>query len=458
MAITLRENQILPVKIGCDFFQQKKAEPSLIVCPTAWGKSVLIAKVTESITDNVLCLQPGRDLLSQNLEKYTLLGGRASVYSASFGSKRLSRVVYATIGSIKEIGNRFKEMGFTKMIIDEADQYPRSEGMLGKFLKDSGISHVMGVTATPLKLQSNIDQYGRPYSKLVMLTSNSKKGRFYKEIISVSQIQEIIKLGYWAKLHYEQYDLDETGLRFNSTMADFTEESVKKVYESNDIHGKILQKLVDMSGRKSILVFVPSIQDAIALVARTPGAAAVYSGMPDKDRIKVTQGFKDLRIRTVYNVNIFGVGFDHQRLDGIIDGFPTGSLTRYYQRYGRGTRIHPLKADCLIVDFAGNVKRFGKIEHFYYEKEGSLWKLYGEGDVLLSGIPLHEIGKFRKNPLPESALSASTDIVMPFGKHIGKKLSEVPKSYFAWMLGGDFSWKPENMDLKQAIEKMITSA
>ena len=454
----LRENQIEPVRIGIEFFQQKKADPSIIVAPTAWGKSVAIAKITESIQDNVLCLQPSAELLNQNISKYMACGGKATIYSASFGSKRLSRVTYATLGSIKAIGKRFKEMGFTKMIVDECSQYPRSEGMFGQFIKDSGISHVLGLDATPLKLQSNIDQYGRPYSKLVMLTANSKKGRFYKDIISVSQIQDIVKLGYWSKLHYEQYDLDETGLRYNSTMAEFTEESIKKIYESNDIHGKILQKIVDVDDRKSILVFVPSIEEAMSLSRRTPGSACVYSGMPSAERNRVTEAFKGMRIRIVYNVNIFSVGFDHPRLDCIIDGYATGSLTRYYQRYGRGTRIYPDKKDCLIVDFAGNVKRFGKIEHFYYEKEGSLWRMYGEGDVLLSGIPLHEIGKYRKVPLPTIQVSGGAEMIMPFGKFVGKKLSEVDRGYLAWMLGGKFQWRPENMDLKQAIEKMITSA
>lgn len=454
----LRSNQIEPVRIGIEYFQQKKAEPSIIVAPTAFGKSLVIAKIAETVKDNLLILQPSKELLEQNLQKYVMLGGRASVYSASFGSKRISQVTYATIGSIKSIGKRFKEMGFTKMIVDEADQYPRSEGMFGQFMKDSGISSTLGLTATPLKLQTNIDAYGRPYSKLVMLTANSKKGKFYKEIISVSQIQDIVKLEYWSKLHYEQYDFDETGLEYNSTKADFTEESIKNIYESNDIQGKIIQKIQDLPERKSILVFVPSIQDALELVRRTPGSAAVYSGMPDRDRVRVTNGFKNLTIRVVYNVNIFSVGFDHQRLDAIIDGYPSGSLTRVYQRYGRGTRIHPTKADCLIVDFSGNVKRFGKIENLHYEKEGSLWKLYGEHDNLLSGIPLHEIGLYKKATVADRSAIGTADMRMPFGKHVGKRLSEVPPSYFAWMMGGDFNWKPENQDLKDAISKIMVSA
>lgn len=79
-------------------------------------------------------------------------------------------------------------MGFTKMLIDEAHLYPReSDSMLGKFLEESGITHVLGITATPVKLQTNRDLDGNTFSKLVMLTSRSKKGNFFKDIIHVGR-------------------------------------------------------------------------------------------------------------------------------------------------------------------------------------------------------------------------------------------------------------------------------
>ncbi len=38
---------------------------------------------------------------------------------------------------------------------------------------------------------------------------------------------------------------------------------------------------------------------------------------------------------------------------------------------------------------------------------------------------------------------------MPFGKHQGKPLKEVPKDYVAWMAGSGAFDKPENQELKQ---------
>jgi len=52
-------------------------------------------------------------------------------------------------------------------------------------------------------------------------------------------------------------------------------------------------------------------------------------------------------------------------------------------------------------------------------------------------------------------LSQTPKIVrMPFGKHAGKNLSEVPKDYIAWLAGSGALDKPENGPLKAALEKL----
>ena len=206
--ITLRENQEEPIRKAIAFFQEKKPKPSLIVLPTAWGKSILTAFVAKNTTDKLIVLQPSKELLEQNFRKYdTLCGGfgsNAGIYSASFGKREMAQITYATIGSIKNLGAEFKRHGFTKMLIDEAHLYPReADSMLGRFLQESGITHVLGITATPVKLQTNRDRDGGTYSKLVMLTSRSKKGNFFKEIIHVGQVQEMVRLGFWCKLRYQ---------------------------------------------------------------------------------------------------------------------------------------------------------------------------------------------------------------------------------------------------------------
>ena len=64
--VQLRPNQIEPVKRGVEFFKQKKAVPSIIVAPTAFGKSIVIAQIAKEVDEKLLVIQPSKELLEQN--------------------------------------------------------------------------------------------------------------------------------------------------------------------------------------------------------------------------------------------------------------------------------------------------------------------------------------------------------------------------------------------------------
>lgn len=462
--IILRPNQQEPIRKAVEFFRQKKAKPSLIVLPTAWGKSILTAYVAKETNDKLIVLQPSKELLEQNYIKYLTLCGdfdcRATIYSASFNSKVIGQITYATIGSIKNIGATFKKFGFTKMLIDEAHLYPReADSMLGKFIEDSGITHVLGITATPIKLQTNTDLGGNHFSKLVMLTSRSKKGNFFREIIHVSQPAEMVRLGFWSPLRYRIGAFDGSLLIFNNSKSEYTEESVQRAYEANDITSQIRQTITTC-GRKHILCFVPSVQEAVDFAKRYPDSAAVYGDMDKKERDNVITRFKQGRIRTIFNVRVLSTGFDYTGIDCIILGISTASIALYYQIVGRATRIDPSKKDALIVDLGGNYDRFGRVEDIRFEKGASgMWRMFGTGNKLLSGMPIHEIGTIdatdvakQEREAAERAAKRKGDptMVMPYGKHKGLMVKDVPASYREWMLA-NFEWNYRNDQLRKSI-------
>lgn len=458
--ITLRKNQVEPINKATAFFKEKRPAPSLIVLSTAWGKSILTAFVANEIEDKLLVIQPSRELLHQNYQKYMSLcgdfGAQAGVYSASFGRKDINKITYATIGSIKKIGKTFKQLGFKKMLIDEAHLYPReADSMLGQFLEDSEISHVLGITATPIKLQANTGLDGERFSKLVMLTSRSKKGNFFKDIVHVNQVQEMIELGFWSKLVYKTSGFDSSQLVYNSSKSEFTEDSMQRAFAANDIHNQIKQELDVNSDRKHILAFVPSIDEAIQFAQEYPNSAAIYSGMHASERERVISEFRKGNIRVIFNVRVLSTGFDYTKIDCIVLGISTASIALYYQILGRGTRIDDEKENCLISDLAGNVDRFGKVEDITFEKE-RIWKMYGTDGRLLSGIPIHEIGTVKRGNTEKAAKEISSNIgkpleTMPFGKYKGESFKDIPKEYRVWMLKS-FDWHAANMNLKQAIE------
>lgn len=453
--ITLRENQKEPIRKAIEFFQEKKPKPSLIVLPTAWGKSILTAFVAKNTKDKLIVLQPSKELLEQNFKKYDTLCGvfnnNAGIYSASFNRREMAQITYATIGTIKNLGEEFKKQGFTKMLIDEAHLYPReADSMLGRFLKGSGITHVLGITATPVKLQTNRDRDGQTFSKLVMLTSRSKKGNFFKEIIHVGQVEEMVRLGFWSKLRYHAVGFDDSLLVYNSSKSEFTEESVQRAYDANGGSEAILRSIDSNPDRKHILAFAPSVADAIALSEKCPDSAVIYGGMDKAERASVIERFRNGEIRVIFNVRVLSTGFDYTGIDCIVLGISTASIALYYQIVGRATRIDPGKKDALIIDLGGNVKRFGRVEDLHFE-QGKIWRLFGTGGLLLSGIPIDQIGVYtREDTMAIDAKQEQPVEVMPFGKYRGEKIKDIPTNYKQWMLR-TFDWNSKNERLRKSI-------
>lgn len=445
--IQLRQNQQEPISKAIEFFKSKSTKPSLIVLPTAWGKSILTAFVAMNSDDRLLVLQPSKELLEQNVSKYfALCDGLTSdvgIYSASFRKKEIAKITYATIGSIKNIGEQFRRYGFTKLLIDEAHLYPReADSMLGKFISESGITHVLGITATPVKLQNNTDLDGNRFSKLQMLTNRSKKGNFFKDIIHVGQVQEMVRLGFWSPLRYDVRSFNGDRLEFNSTKSEFTEESVQRAFNDNGGDASVLRVLDENKDRKHVLVFVPSVKDAVELSKIYPMSGVVFGEQDKGEREKTLARFRNGEIRVLFNVRVLSTGFDFTGIDCIVFGISTASLALYYQIIGRATRIDKNKKDALIIDLGGNFERFGRVEDITFRKERQ-WEMYGSEGRRLSGVPIHE--------LTEKSDSDFVPVVtMPFGKHAGVRIEDVPRSYREWMLN-NFAWDKKKENLRKSI-------
>jgi len=55
----------------------------------------------------------------------------------------------------------------------------------------------------------------------------------------------------------------------------------------------------------------------------------------------------------------------------------------------------------------------------------------------------------------ENNVMDTSDVIMPFGKHKGKKLSEIPVEYMDWLIGQDWlKWFAQG-DLRNSIEEYL---
>lgn len=464
----LRNYQEIGKKDCLEVLLSSKPTKSIAVQPTGAGKSVLIAEITKELTDgNVLVVQPSKELLRQNYEKFINAGGEASIFSASFKSKEISKVTYATDGSLKVEAFRGKNIKY--LILDECHLKTQEGSKLNAFIKALDIKNVLGLTATPVYLKSALGG-----TQLKMM--NRVKGKLFNNICHVTQIKELVDNKFWSPIVYDLKEIDNDSLEYNSNGSDFTQGSLMLNYEENNTDDKIISAIKENPDRKSILIFVPTVQEALELKKKIKDSEVVYSGMKDKDRDRILSDFKALKIRVVINVNILSVGFDHPELDYIITARPTASIAMYYQQIGRGVRIHENKKDCLLTDLSGNVERFGKLETLTFQEiEEYGWGMFN-GENLLSGVPfweseiptitsLKEKAKDKHKPILsipkglvpiEQAPSVIRAKIIWFGKYKDKSLGHIidkdPK-YIAWMLGNkEFKWQGEKMtNLKGAM-------
>jgi len=97
------------------------------------------------------------------------------------------------------------------------------------------------------------------------------------------------------------------------------------------------------------VVFVPLIKDAREL-AKQIGPGADWCSAKRKSPVKK---FKDGNLHTIITSTLLVTGFDCCDVNCVIIARNMESLVMLAQAVGRGTRIHPGKNDCLIVDYSG---------------------------------------------------------------------------------------------------------
>jgi DNA repair protein RadD len=450
MKLTLRKYQEEASAAGLEFFTRKNTKifDGLEVLPCGTGKSLIIADIAHHLGKGVLCIQPTKELLEQNYNKFIAYGNEASIYSASFDKKEFGDVTFATIQSIYKKGAEFKEIGYKYMVVDEADGFAKgSSGMLNQFRQEAKIRRMLGFTATGFKNQLRVSLEGDDFTKLEMLTKKGKAGKMFQEIVYLKEISEIVEEGWWCPLKYEVFDFDDGLLLYNSTGAEFTEESVEKYYQQQDIHTKIFNRVME-SDRDTILVFVPSIKDALELSSLIPDSIAVWGTMPDKDRKKAIEDFRNGSIRVAINVNVLSVGIDIPRISHVILGYPTASLKYIYQWIGRGVRLWEGKEDCIITDFGGNINRYGLMEDLSYRRNSyGEWNLYSKFRQLTE----NRIDKIR--PLVENQ---SFKVVFPseFNELAGVEVSRVKRDVMRDILV-KWKWYAGNMYVREEILKII---
>jgi DNA repair protein RadD len=435
---------------------------TVLSMPTGSGKSLVIAGIATARDAKIVVLQPTKEILEQNFAKLYEFGHRQmDIFSAAAGRKGQGQVTFATIGSIM---NRLEPFRNTDIVIvDEAHLVNAKMGQYKEFIDWLG-KPVIGLTATPYRMAAS---FGGEVVEAKFL--HRTRPRIFHGIGHIVQNADLHRNGYLVPVSYvEAEDYNPYEIALKSTGLNYDERALTEYNRLHEICRKTADTVVgNYEAVRHFLIFVASIDESqqIETMLRAAGIRAdhVDGKTPKRERERILSDFKAGRTKAVTNVGVLTTGFDFPALDGIILGRPTMSLPLYYQMVGRGVRTNPGKDLCRVFDLCGNVARFGRPDEYVIEcPDGYKHRLKSGEDYLtgvnfVTGRDLEKQREYRakKHAREQAAVGVLT---VPFGKYKGTLLAKVPGDYLDWCARNfdDGKWKSVFADeLKRRRERVV---
>lgn len=342
----------------------------VVALPTGTGKSFVIAGTIAQALANwpsirILMLTHVKELVDQNAEKMRLVWPNAPLGIHSQGLNQrdtVDQIVFGTIQSVaKTMQKRASAFGRRELVlIDEAHKVSPSEKttyrkVLAQLEADTSTVRIVGYTATGWR------------TKQGSLTNDGVFLGVAYDKTNLEDFNEFIRRGYLCALlpRPTETEIDTSNVRISST-GDFNEKDLQEATNVDNItSGAIREMLQFGSNRKSWLIFSTGIEHAEAITRKLNdlgvSAEVTHSKLKKKHNDEVIAGFKNSEFRALVNADKLTTGFDCPQVDLIGMLRCTLSSSLHVQMLGRGTRPHPDKSDCLVLDFARNVPRLGPI-------------------------------------------------------------------------------------------------
>lgn len=359
----LRNYQQRAIDMLYKWFEENPSGNPVLNMPGGSGKSVVIASVAEQAVKSwpdtkILMLVHSRELVAQNAEKLLNIWPNAplGVYSASLNSRDIGEAI--TYASIQSVHTKADLIGHIDLcIVDEAHAISNKDtGTYRKLIAElTAINphlRVIGFSASPYRTGSG------------MITDGDEA--IFKEVIEPVTIEELVFMGHLSPLRSKMtgHLLDSTGLKKRS--GDFIASEMEKKYNTSTDNVAVASEMIARaSDRNHWLVFCSGIRHAqdFAETLINNGVSAHYLTGKDSSKVRDQKiaDFENGTVRAMCNVGILTTGYDFPALDCIAFLRSTDSPGLYLQCAVRGMRIAEGKDDCLVLDFAGNVRKHGPI-------------------------------------------------------------------------------------------------
>lgn len=358
----LRDYQTEAVDACWDYLCQQAGSP-VIVLPTGAGKSLVLAQLASDTVlkfgGRAMILAHRKELLEQNADKVRKLVPGISVGTFSAGLRRwdsTSPVICAGIQSCFKHADVFGSMQL--IMVDEAHLVsPTGEGMYRKFLSEMRTcnpkSRLVGLTATPFR------------------TGDGKicgPEKMFQKVCYEAKIPRLIHDGYLSTIVSQVGDATVDTSQLHVKGGEFVNTEVESLFDHEVVVVEAVAEIARKTkGRDSILVFCSGVSHASHVARQIATVTGEKVGIVTGDTIPLERSsmlsrFKHGNLRWMVNVDVLTTGFDAPNIDAIAILRATCSPGLFAQICGRGFRLYPGKADCLILDFGENISRHGPLD------------------------------------------------------------------------------------------------
>lgn len=319
----------------------------MLVClPTGAGKTVIFAELARRARRPVLVLAHRAELLEQAAQKLQRALGptaRVGVEQASRRAPPDARAVVASLRSLREgrLDALLARRDFGLVVYDECHHAPAEDNQrvlrqLGAFEPDWD-GTLLGFTATP---QRGDGLALRPV---------------FQEIVYHRTLLDLIEQGWLVPLRGFRIATQADLRAVHPRGADLDLDELALAVDIQERNALVARSIQELARDRRTIAFCVTVAHARNLARALNGlhlpAGMVHGQMPPDERARTLELFRTGALRALTNVGVLTEGFDDPGVSCVAMARPTRSDGLYAQCVGRGTRLHPGKTDCLVLDF-----------------------------------------------------------------------------------------------------------
>jgi ATP-dependent helicase IRC3 len=320
--------------------------------PTASGKTLIFASliagaINSDLSTRALILAFSCDLLTQARDKLHMVAPGLDIGLVDTNNKEFDRqVVISSVQSARQPSNleKLQARGFTIAICDECHHFASDSARL--VLNELGFSKegcedgnrlLVGFSATPFR------------------SDGRGLGEIFDRIVYHKKIGEMIAEGYLCapKGHKVLTDLDLSKVSIEG--GDYSSVALSKVMNTDQINELVVRSYMEKAVGRKTIAFCTSIEHSVKLAEwfKRFGivSEAIHSELSAADRDALKKRFRNGDIEVLTNPLMLTEGYDEPSISAVIVARPTRSTGLYQQMAGRGLRLFPNKADCIVLDF-----------------------------------------------------------------------------------------------------------